>query len=102
MAEATGKKDRALAAVGDPFSAAKSRRIRELARTKKLIGGPKRHVLNARLDEALVAAAKARTGITSDTELAELALASLVVEDDFGEWLIAQAGRLDLDFDIDL
>jgi hypothetical protein len=84
------------------FDTAKIRRIRELASSKGLIGGPKRHVLNARLDPHLVAAAKARTGITSDTELAELALARLLVEDDFGEWLLAQGGRLDPDFAIDL
>jgi hypothetical protein len=84
------------------FDAAKIRRIRELAAEKGLMGGPKRHVLNARLDQNLVAAAKARTGIASDTELAELALARLLVEDDFGEWLLAQAGRLDPDLEIDL
>lgn len=86
----------------DPFDAAKARRIRELARARKLIGGPKRRVLNARLDENLVIAAKKRTGITSDTELIETALATLAVEDDFGAWLIAQGGRLDPDFDIDV
>lgn len=86
----------------DAFDAAKARRVREIARAKNLIGGPKRHVLNARLDENLVAAAKARTGIASDTELVEVALASLAVEDDFGAWLLAQGGRLDPDFDLDL
>jgi hypothetical protein len=84
------------------FDTAKIRRIRELASSKGFIGGPKRHVLNARLDPNLVAAAKARTGINSDTELAELALAQLLVEDDFGEWLLAQGGRLDPDFAIEL
>lgn len=83
------------------FDAVKIRRVRELARARKLIGGPKRHILNARLDENLVLAAKARTGITSDTELVEIALARLAVEDDFGEWLLAQGGRLDPDFEID-
>jgi Arc/MetJ family transcription regulator len=86
----------------DVFDAVKARRARELARAQKLIGGPKRRVLNARLDENLVAAAKARTGITSDTELVELALVRLAVEDDFGAWLLAQGGRLDPDFDLEL
>ncbi len=64
--------------------------------------GEKTHVLSARLTEALIAAAKERMGITSDTKLVELALASLAVGDNFGEWLIAQGGRLPADFDIDL
>jgi hypothetical protein len=74
----------------------------EAARADKLLDGEKTHVLSARLTEALVAAAKERTGITSDTKLVELALASLAVGDTFGEWLIAQGGRLPADFDIDL
>jgi hypothetical protein len=73
-----------------------------VAEARKLIGGPKWRVLAARLDESLVEAAKARTGIKSDTELVEFALASLVVKDDFGEWLAAQSGRLDADFEIGL
>jgi hypothetical protein len=65
-------------------------------------GGDRTHVVSARLTEALVAAAKERTGITSDTKLIELALASLALDDDFGEWLIAQGGQLPPDFDVDL
>jgi hypothetical protein len=84
------------------FAESKTRQIRELARAKNLIGGRKRHTVSARIDENLVAAAKARTGITSDTELVEVALATLAVEDDFGEWLLSQGGRLDPDFDTDL
>ena len=48
------------------------------------------------------AAAKARTGIASDTRLVELALATLAVGDHFGEWLVTQGGRLKADFDLDL
>jgi hypothetical protein len=76
--------------------------LRRMAATQHLIGGKKKHVLSARLDEALVAAAKARTGIKSDTELAEYALAAIALGDDYGEWLLAQAGRLDPSFELDL
>ena len=76
--------------------------VRQTARAQGLTGGKRKHVLSARLDEALVAAAKARTGIDSDTELAEFALASLAIGDDYGEWILSQAGRLGGDFELDL
>jgi len=76
--------------------------VRGLAESQKLIGGLKTRVLSVRLDEALVVAAKARTGIASDTALAEFALASVALGDDYGEWLLSQAGGLDPSFDLDL
>lgn len=76
--------------------------VRRLAEAQHLLGGRKKHLLSARLDEALVAAAKARTGIRSDTELAEYALATVALGDDFGEWLLSQAGRLHPTFELDL
>ena len=76
--------------------------LRRMAEAQHLIGGKKKHVLSARLDEALVAAAKARTGISSDTELAEYAWAAVAHGDDYGEWLLSQAGRLDPSFDLGL
>jgi hypothetical protein len=86
----------------DTMMATKARFAMEAARSGKLLEGDKTHVLSARLNESLVAAAKERTGITSDTKLVELALASLAVGDDFGEWLLLQGGRLKADFEIDL
>jgi hypothetical protein len=59
-------------------------------------------VVSARLTGRLVSAAKARTGISSDTQLVEVALASLAAGDDFGAWLVGQRGRLKADFEIDL
>jgi hypothetical protein len=76
--------------------------LRRMAEAQHLIGGKKKHVLSARLDEALVTAAKARTGIKSDTALAEYALAAVALGDDYGEWLLSQAGRLDSSFDLGL
>lgn len=86
----------------DGLAAARARYALEAARADKLLGGGKTHLLSARLDAALVAAAKARTGIASDTRLVELALATLAVGDDFGEWLVTQGGRLKADFELDL
>ncbi len=82
--------------------AAKARFALEAARSDRLFEGEKTHLLSARLNERLVAAAKERTGVTSDTRLVELALASLAAGDDFGEWLVSQGGRLKANFDIGL
>ena len=100
----TARKRRAAPSASRPatLAAAKARFALEAARADRLLAGEKTHLLSARLNESLVAAAKQRTGISSDTQLVELALASLAVGDDFGEWLVTQGGRLKADFDIDL
>jgi dTDP-4-amino-4,6-dideoxygalactose transaminase len=98
-----GKRGAAKLAPRPPtLAAAKAHFVLEVARAGNLLRGEKTHLLSARLNEALVTAAKQRTGIVSDTQLVELALASLAVGDDFGEWLATQGGRLKADFDIDL
>ena len=53
------------------------------------------------MPEALVAEARLRTGIKSDSKLIEAALASVAVADDFGEWLISQRGTLNPDLDLE-
>jgi hypothetical protein len=45
--------------------------------------------------EALVARAKKRAGIDSDTELIEVALANLAVADDYAEWLLSRRATID-------
>lgn len=42
----------------------------------------------------LLAEAKTRAGVASDTELIELALSRLVLEDDFGPKLLRRKGRV--------
>jgi hypothetical protein len=85
----------------DRLTVVKARFALDAARSDNLMTGEKTHMLSARLNEALVVAAKERTGITSDTQLVETALAMLAVDDDFGAWLVAQGGRLSADFEID-
>jgi hypothetical protein len=58
-------------------------------------------VIRGRMPPALIARAKARTGIASDSELIEAALAALAVADDYAEWLIAQRGRIDPAVDLE-
>lgn len=49
----------------------------------------------------LLEAAKARSGISSTTQLLEYALAKVAIEDDFGEFLVSQAGTVDADLDLE-
>jgi hypothetical protein len=54
------------------------------------------------MPEALVTKAKKRTGIDSDTELIEVALANIAVADDYTDWPLSQRGTIsgepDLEF----
>lgn len=52
-----------------------------------------------RVSSELIAKAKARTGITSDTELLEFALANVAIEDRFAEAFHAVRGSIDADID---
>lgn len=49
--------------------------------------------ISVRISLALVEQAKKRSGIQSDTQLIEFALASLALEDDFGHALLTQCMR---------
>jgi hypothetical protein len=53
------------------------------------------------MPKALVARAKARTGVQSDTKLIEVALATLAVADDYPDWLIAQRGTVSKDLNLE-
>lgn len=72
----------------------------ERARERGLLDGPRDRRLSVRVEDPLIAAAKAATGIASDSELVRAALTALAVPDSFGEWLLAQRGRLDEDFEL--
>ncbi len=72
-----------------------------LAEEKGLLKGPRTFVLRGRMPEELVAAAKQRTGIVSDSKLLEAALAHLAVADDYADWLYAQRGTVDPDLDLE-
>ena len=50
-----------------------------------------------RVSAALIEQAKRRTGIESDTDLIEFALASLALEDNFAEAFKAARGKVDAD-----
>ena len=72
-----------------------------LAEHTGLLRGAKTKVVRGRMPEALVRKAKARSGIRSDTELIEVALANLAVADDFPNWLLSQRGTVPDDIDLE-
>jgi hypothetical protein len=74
--------------------------VLETAKNAGLLAGANGRIA-ARIRRHLVNAAKARSGIKSDTELLEYALARVALEDDFGQKLIARQGRVPGDVDLE-
>ncbi len=54
-----------------------------------------------RVRAELIRSAKERSGITSDTQLLEYALAKVALEDDFGAKLLVRTGRVAKDLDLE-
>ena len=82
----------------------KSERLRDMlaiATEAGLLKGTRTKVVRGRMPQALVEKAKARTGIRSDTDLLEVALANLAVADDFPEWLLSRKGTLSKELDLE-
>jgi hypothetical protein len=73
----------------------------ELERSGTLTGA-RSQKLSTRVDPGLIAAARRRTGLRSDSDLINAALAVIAAGDDFGAWLVTQAGRLPEDFELAL
>ncbi|MGY3341520.1 MULTISPECIES: hypothetical protein [unclassified Bradyrhizobium] len=76
------------------------RAVLETARKLGLLGGESRR-FGGRVCQDLVAVAKKTSGISSDSELIEYALADLALEDDFGTRLIRRKGQVTKDLDLE-
>src|ERR1700687_1878028 len=76
------------------------RAVLETAKEAGLLAGAMGRIAG-RIRKQLVDAARARSGIESDTELLEYALARVALEDDFGPKLIAREGRVPQDIDLE-
>lgn len=72
------------------------------ARNAGLVGGPKDTVIRGRVSRSLVKAARKRAGVSTDTELIEVALSNLALADDFGEKILKRKGTVDPDLDLEL
>ena len=71
------------------------------AKNAGLVGGPKDTVIRGRVSKVLVKAAKKRAGVSTDTELLEVALSNLALADDFGEKFLKRKGTVDPDLDLE-
>ena len=79
----------------------KLRDVLIIAEERGLLKGSRTKIVRGRMPEALVSRAKARTGIKSDTDLLEVALAHLAVADDYPEWLLSRRGSVSPDIDLE-
>jgi hypothetical protein len=79
----------------------KLRDVMAIAENEGLLGGDRTRMVRGRMPEALVAKAKDRTGIDSDTDLIEMALAHIAVADDYADWLLSQRGTVDAEADLE-
>lgn len=86
----------------DPQLAAFVEAARHSLRAQGVGGGRKGRAVSARVDPELLAAAGARLGNTSQTEVLNAGLAVLAGADTFGAWLLDQAGALQADLDVDV
>lgn len=85
-----------------PTPSQNSRRqsVIDTARRLGLLEGENSRI-GGRVRRDLVAAAKEKSGIASDTELLEYALARVALEDDFGTRLIRRKGQIEKDLDLE-
>jgi hypothetical protein len=75
--------------------------VLDQAREAGLLGGRKAARISGRIPAALLNAAKKRAHVSSDTELLELALSRLVLEDDFGRRFVRRKGKIPKSVDLE-
>jgi hypothetical protein len=84
----------------DDIARTRNKLVLDEARAKGLLGAAKSARLSGRLPASLIEAAKARARVSSDTELLEIALSRLALEDDFGARLVRCKGSIPADIDL--
>jgi hypothetical protein len=77
------------------------REVLTIAKEKGLLEGARTELVRGRMPKALVAKARARSGVQSDTKLIEVALANLALADDYPAWLLAQHGTVSKEVDLE-
>jgi hypothetical protein len=84
----------------EPRASLRRRTVMDTAQRLGLLRGENGRI-GGRVQRDLVAAAKKKSGITSDTELLEYALAKVALEDDFGVKLVRRKGRIAKDVNLE-
>ena len=85
-------------------SVSSSRRLNDalsIAGQQGLLSGGRTLTVRGRMPSLLVEKAKKKTGIRSDSKLIEVALANIVVADEYADWLLAQRGTVSKDLDLE-
>ncbi|KQV15913.1 hypothetical protein ASC97_31060 [Rhizobium sp. Root1203] len=82
------------------IASTRNKLVLEQAKAAGLLGAAKNTRVSGRVPSELIEAAKKRAHVTSDTELLELALSRLALEDDFGVRLVARKGSIPSDIDL--
>lgn len=77
-----------------------SRATFRAAKAAGFLGGAKSERVGGRVSRRLISAAKAKSGIDSQTELLEYALSKVALEDDFGKKLLARKGSVPDDVEL--
>jgi hypothetical protein len=75
--------------------------VLDQARATGLLGAHKDARISGRVSATLLDAAKERARVASDTELLEIALSRLVLEDDFGRKFVRRKGKVPKSVDIE-
>src|SRR5271169_7104703 len=86
---------------GGAVRSSKLRDIMVIAEKEGLLRGERTQVIRGRMPEALVTRAKKRSGIDSDTDLIEVALANIAVADDYADWLLSRSGVVGSEADLE-
>jgi len=90
-----------LAVAKRPLATSRFQDAITIAEQTGLLKGARTELVRGRMPKALVARARARTGVQSDTKLIEVALANLAVADEYPNWLILQRGTVSKDLDLE-
>jgi hypothetical protein len=83
------------------LAALRNRATLESARAAGLLGTAKDARVAGRVPARLLAAAKKSTDLSSDTDVIEIALARLALEDDFGAKLVRRKGSLGRELELE-
>jgi hypothetical protein len=95
------RRKRAVVGKAGRVRSSKLREVMVIAEKEGLLHGERTQVVRGRMPEALVARAKKRTGIDSDTDLIEVALANIAVADDYADWLLSRRGGVDREAELE-
>lgn len=83
------------------FRQSKFKEVLVMAEQEGLLDGGRTQVVRGRMPQALVSQAKKRTGIQSDTDLIEIALANIAVGDEYADWLLSRRGTIDTEVNLE-